>query len=185
MKKLLIILFLLPLMGCFSTPNSKFFVLEDFDISDISSKRLSIAVYDINVPDFIDKPQIVLQKPQSPELKISEFNRWATDLNVMIKNTLINNLSSALPNAKITSLNFGSNYQYVVKVNIEKLNGWFNDLAYLKVNWQILNSRGKVLYSKDSEYSTDVKNTYESYVKAQSTLLADLSKDIAVQLSKM
>lgn len=185
MKKLFLSILLLPLLGCFSTPNSNFFVLEPIDIPTVSSKKTTITVYDVNIPDFIDRPQIVLQKPNSPKITISEFNRWATDLNVMIKNTLIADLKSALPNAKIIPLNFGSNYQYVIKINIEELNGWFNDTAHLKINWQILKQSGKVLYSQNLQYTALAGKNYESYVQAQSKLLSNLSQDIAQKLSKM
>ena len=185
MKKLFLIFLIHLLFGCFSTPNSNFFILEKSDLQEISAKTFIIAVYNINIPDFIDKPQIVLQKPNSPEIKISEFNRWATDLSTMFKNTLINNLSQTLPNAKIIPLTYGSVYKYTIKIDVEKMSGWLNDSAYLNINWQILNSNGKSIYSQNLQYTAPTGKTYESYVKAQSKLLKNLSEDIALKLSKM
>ena len=185
MKKLFLIFLIHLLFGCFSTPNSNFFILEKSDLQEISAKKIIVAVYNINIPDFMDKPQIVLQKPNSPEIKISEFNRWGTDLSTMFKNVLISNLSQTMPNTKFVPLAYGTNYKYTIKIDIEKFNGWLNDSAYLNVNWQILNSNGKTIYSQNLQYITPSGKTYESYVKAQSKLLKDLSKDIALKLSEM
>ena len=116
MRKILYILCCLLISGCFSTPDSNFYMLQSTLNQSISDKEINIGVYDISLPEYIDKPQIVLQNPNTPELSISEFNRWGSDLSIMIKNTIINNLSTAFPKAKTTPLSYGANYNYIIKI---------------------------------------------------------------------
>ena len=151
----------------------------------ISNKKLKIGIYDISLPEHIDKPQIVLQKENSPDLKVAEFNRWGADLSIMIKNTIINNLSAALPNAIIVPLSYGANSEYIVKINIEKLTGWLNNKAILKANWQILNTTSKTIIAETSTFENSAGKNYSSYVIAQSNLLSELSLNIANKLKNL
>ena len=151
----------------------------------ISNKKLKIGIYDISLPEHIDKPQIVLQKENSPDLKVAEFNRWGADLSIMIKNTIINNLSAALPNASIVPLSYGANSEYIVKINIEKLTGWLNNKAILKANWQILNTTSKTIIAETSTFENSAGKNYSSYVIAQSNLLSELSLNIANKLKNL
>ena len=86
--------------GCFYTPNSNFYMLQTTADKVVSNKKLKLQIYDILVPEYIDKPQIVLQKPKYPELEISEFNRWGANLSSMVKNIIIDDLAINLPNAE-------------------------------------------------------------------------------------
>lgn len=188
MKKFAVLLLLLPMLqGCFSsTPNSRFYLLENPAESQIVSKRkISIAVQDIIIPQYLEKPQIILQRPNSPELEISEFNRWASDLNYMLQNLLIGNLQNALPNATIKPLAFGATTNVVVKVNLEKFGGWFNENAYIKGNWQIINTYGKVLAQKNFNLTQPAGPNFSTYVKSLSIMWNEVAIDIAQTINKL
>jgi len=177
MKKIVLFLMILMLEGCFfATPNSTFYLLESTNTaSSISKKKINIAVYDITLPDYLQKPQIVLQKSDSPELQVSEFNRWASDLESMIQNTLIEDLQTIMPQSTIKPLLYGSNAQYIIKVNIEKMSGYFGQDAVLRGVYQILTPSNKVIKQSDFEFKTPAGRKYADYAKAQSRLLADLA----------
>lgn len=180
MKHVLLITALFLLNGCFSsTPNSRFYLLESLETQVFSQNKFSIAVQNISIPAYLEKPQIVLQNKNSPELKISEFNRWASDLNTMLKNVLIENLQKEFPNALVKPLSYGTTSKYVVKINIEKLSGWLNKDASLVGNYQILSSTGRLLGESDFDLSTSAGKTYADYVSAQSLLLRQLSEKIS------
>lgn len=188
MKKIFALISLLPLFtGCFfTTPDSRFYMLENTkNPAAVSDKKINIAVQDINFPQYLDRPQIVLQQPNNPEIKMAEFDRWAADFGTMLQNRLIGNLQSALPKADIKPLTFGNKPEFIVKLSIEKFGGWLNETAYLQGNWQILNSRGKVLSEQNFSLSGKVGKNYGSYVQAQSRLLAQVAGDIAEQIGKL
>jgi len=187
MKKISCLLMLFALAGCFfSTPQSRFYILETTDSRQIvSTRKINIAVADITIPAYLDQPQIVLQKQGSPELKISEFNRWASDLNTLLKNQMIGDLRTMLPQAVIKPLSYGTTPLYIVRINLEKLIGWPGEDAYLNGSWQILNSRGKILYEQNFNRKLFAGKSFDSYVAAQSQMWADTAREIAVKIAAM
>lgn len=187
MKKIFTVFCLLFLSGCFSsTPNSNFYLLESLsETSPVSQRKMNIAVQDILLPEYLQRPQIVLQAEGNPELKISEFNRWASPLEEMIQNAIIEDLRQNMPKSVVKPLVFGGGSQYVVKINIEKMGGYFKQKAYLTGNWQILSASGRVLRQKDFYFEDLTDTTYGSYVVAQSRLLGKLSEDVAQVLSQL
>ena len=184
MKKILILATIFVLFGCFGhTPNSKFYLLENLkETAVVSTKNVNIAVTDINLPVYLQKPQIILQNGSSPELDVSEFNRWASDLTSMLQNTLIEDLQQAFPNAEIKTLLYGSHPQFIVKVNIEKLSGWLGKKALLNGSFQIVNAQNKVLAEQNFAKKASAGKTYETYVKAQSKLWAEVAAEIATRI---
>ena len=180
MKKFAVAVCIFLLAGCFSTKNSTFYLLESQGNAEpITQKKLSIAVQDISIPDYLQKPQIVLQSQDSPELKVSEFNRWGSDLPSMLQNTLIEDLQSLMPNAFIKPLMFGQTAQYTIQINIEKLSGYLKEQAVLKGSYKIVLPNGKLFKEENFDLSTPAGKTYASYVTAQSKLISDLAQEIA------
>lgn len=184
MKKYALLFVSLFLSGCFSsTPDSRFYLLGNPRPAEVvSTKKINIAVQDVIVPSYLDRPQIVLQQQDSPELKISEFDRWASDLNTMLQNLLIDDLQSALPNAIVKPLSYGSTPRYIVKLNIEKFSGWLRDKAYFKGSWQILNAKGRILYEQEINLSHKIGKTYGNYVEAQSQMLNEVANMVAKKI---
>ncbi len=180
MKKALILACCLVLGGCFfSTKNSTFYMLESIDATTYNTqKKFKIAIQDVRIADYLQKPQIVLQKENSPMLEISEFNRWGSDLEGMVQNVMIEDMQALLPKSSVKPLLYGNSADYIIKVNIEKMRGYFLEKAELKGTWQILSAKGKLLKSRDFSLKTDAGKTYASYVKAQSGLVYKLSEDI-------
>ena len=185
MKKIIVCVMSLMLSGCFaSTKDSNFYVLESQTPTEILHIRTSLAVENIGLPDYLQKPQIVLQKSDSPELKISEFNRWASDLENMVQNTLIEDLAAIAPKSDIKPLAYGIKTRYVIKINIEKMSGYFNEQAVLKGTYYILSTSGQLLKQSDFELETDCGKNYADYVRAQSTLVAKLAEQLIKALPR-
>ena len=184
MKKYVAAICVLLLTGCFfSTKNSTFYLLEtQGTVEPVTQKKFSIAVQDISIPDYLQKPQIVLQAQDSPELKVSEFNRWGSDLQGMLQNTLIEDLQNLMPNAFIKPLMFGQSAQYTLQINIEKLSGSLKEQAVLKGTYKIVLQNGRILKEENFDLSTPAGKTYGSYVTAQSNLLARLAQEIALNM---
>jgi len=184
MKKYITAICVLLLTGCFfSTKNSTFYLLESQGaVEPVTQKKLSIAVQDISIPDYLQKPQIVLQSQDSPELKVSEFNRWGSNLQGMLQNTLIEDLQSLMPNAFIKPLMFGQSAQYTLQINIEKLSGSLKEQAVLKGTYKIVLPKDKVFKEENFDLRTPAGKTYASYVTAQSKLISELARKIALDM---
>lgn len=187
MKKLVIFVISFVLFGCLGrTPDSKFYLLESTNqMAVVSNRTVHLAVADVEIPDYLQKPQIVLQEGSDPKLDISEFNRWASDLSGMLQNTLIEDLQQALPQAEIKTLLYGSQPRFIIKVSLEKLSGWFNKDAVMSGSFQIVNAQGKVLIEENFSYSAPAGKTYETFVRAESALWSEVAAQIAVQINKL
>lgn len=172
------------LSGCLGrTPDSRFYILQS-NAEQVSTKKLALAVANVRLPQYVQKPQIVLRAPDSAELKISEFDRWGSPLSSMFQNTLIENLQISFPNAEVKPLAYGYNAQYIIKVSVDNFSGWLKDSAVLSGNWQIVNSSDKVLSQKSFSFKQKVGASYDSYVQTQSALLAQLSQEIAQSIAQ-
>lgn len=184
MKKYVAAICVLLLTGCFfSTKSSTFYLLESQNaLEPMSAKQVNIAIQDISIPDYLQKPQIVLQAHDSPELKVSEFNRWGANLQGMLQNTLIEDMQSLMPNAFIKPLMFGQTAQYTIQINIEKLSGYLKQQAVLKGTYKIISPNGKILKEENFDLSTPAGKTYGSYVTAQSNLIAALAQEICAKV---
>ena len=75
------------LNACFTgrSPDSTFYLFEQMAQKSLSNKKTAILIEKIKVPALVDKPQIVLKKENSPEVIISEFDRWGEPLPNMIR----------------------------------------------------------------------------------------------------
>ena len=177
------------LTGCFSgrTPDSKFFMMEQVEgNSIISDKKLSIQVEQILIPDLIYKPQIVLKDADSMEINVSEFNRWAEPLPDVLRQTLIDDLQSYLPNAYITPIQYTNSLssQYVLNIEVNHLIGTFDGKALLDVWWSVQDGSGRLLFKEKTKLEKEMQDSYSDYVYVQSQLVNDLAKVIATKVSK-
>ena len=177
------------LTGCFSgrTPDSKFFMMEQVKGNEvISEKKLSIQVEQILIPDLIYKPQIVLKDADSFEVNVSEFNRWAEPLPDALRQTLIDDLQSCLPNAYIAPVQYTNSLlsQYVLSIEVNHFIGTFDGKALLDVWWSVQDSTGRLLFKEKTKLEREMQDSYSDYILTQSQLVNELAKVIATKISK-
>jgi uncharacterized lipoprotein YmbA len=188
-KKLCVLMLAFCLSGCFAfrtTPTSRFYLLESpKNLQAVSLIKKNIAIQDVSVPEYVDRPQLVLKVPDTAELQIAEFDRWGSDFQTMIQTTLIEDLQRALPRSSVGRLLYGSNASYVVKIQIDTFSGTLDRVASLGGNFKILNLSGKILAERNFDLNRPIGRTYDSYATAQSALLAELAIQIAEVLSRL
>lgn len=189
MKKFFITLCCFLSSACFSpeTQVAKFYMLSSFaDEQPLATKKISVAVEPVTLPDYLDRPQIILRKENSSEMIISEENRWASSLSEMIQRVLANDLKKALPQSYVRADLFGEeNFNYLIDLEIDTMNGILGQKASLVVWWSISNGNGKVLFRQKSEFEAPYSSGYEEYVHLQSQLFNQLSQEIAQKLLTM
>lgn len=189
MRKIWLFVPFLFLSACIgTTQNSKFYYLQAENTTGYVNKSLkaTIGVREVNIPDYLDKPQIVTLKSGGVELDISELNRWSESLASMMQRVIANDLSYNLPNAVVKPrVSAREDFKYLVQVEIGKFEGAWNKTANLEAWWTITNSLGETLVQKRVSISTPMGDSYDEYVNAQSKLLAELSAQIAQGFSKL
>ncbi|MGN0919833.1 MAG: membrane integrity-associated transporter subunit PqiC [Alphaproteobacteria bacterium] len=187
MKKYLIIcVSLLALAGCFSgtTPPSQFYTLSPTLTESISDQQMIIGIDRIQVPRALERPQMLIADAHSPEMTVSELNRWIEPLPGLIQRTLIMDLNTALPNAQIRNKSFSNPPDdYSIFVDIIQLGAILNDKASLLADVNIRTANGQsVAYIKVNE-SVPIGGSYVDVANGQSTLIGHLATLIADKLA--
>ena len=178
------------LSSCFGgkSPSSSFYTL-DFgrNISALSNKKFNLFIDNVDVPDYLKQPQIVTIEPNRVEISRSEFNRWGAPLRDLIQRNLAENLNRYFPKAQImlSEANFSKDNYLTLRVDLNRLEGTWEQKAILDAEWAILDAKGREIVHERSSFSTPLGNTYEELVQKQSLLLSRLAEQIAQKLVRI
>jgi uncharacterized lipoprotein YmbA len=187
MKKIWVLVFILFINACcFHSPNATFYMMNSDGLEAISSKKLSVSVKSVKVPELLNKQQLVIYKKDSNEVNILEFSRWGENLPFVLQNVITNDLMVLLPNSFIKSTKFANDNQvYNVSVEINKIEAIPGDKVKIYVWWNIDSKNGVLLKRKQAEYEYVVNgNSIDELVKSENQAMHLLSKDIASTLVK-
>ncbi len=175
------------LTGCFggvSHPASFYMLAPDTTLPAVGHTKTSIGVLPVEVPDFLDKPQIVLNETDT-ELNISESNRWSEPISFVTQRVLVEDLQRLLPNAYVQTKGYDDNrFNRFIKVDISTMTGRLGGDATLSVWWTITNTSGQVITRNRFDKTIKVGQTYADYVQSQSILWGELSRVIASRMTK-
>lgn len=182
------------IMGCASTPPSKFYTLNAIETQESQQKRsdalqqVAIRIGSIEIPDYLDKSQMATRTSRS-ELKYDEFNRWAGSLKDNISSVLAENLSRLLSTDRVFVHPWISHdsVPYCLHVEIIRLDAVPDDAVTMKARWTISGDRGKKEYiTRTSEFTEKIReNTYGMMVEAMSRTFEKLSQEIASEMKKL
>ncbi|MBR1777247.1 MAG: membrane integrity-associated transporter subunit PqiC [Alphaproteobacteria bacterium] len=171
--------------ACGSTRPSTFYVLDSSDLpmQSITLKnadKILIGIEPVIIPNYLDKPQIVIRQPDSVTLTASEFNRWAEQISDVFPRVLANSISECMgyPAAKQINLNRDL-FPYRLFVEVLRFDAAFKKEAVLDTWWTIMSNSGNVLYRTRSTLIEPVGDDYDSVVLAEQKLLKELGRIIA------
>ncbi|MBP5429591.1 MAG: membrane integrity-associated transporter subunit PqiC [Elusimicrobiaceae bacterium] len=189
MRLLKIIIPCLLLGACFwgTSQNAKFYTQSATATQTLSSDYVAfVGVNRVQLPRFMDRPQILTQVKDSSQVNISEYNRWVELPSVLATRVLTEDLGILLPAAQIKMNQFqGEGFDRVVSVEVIEMNAILGDKAEL-VAWYTVknNSTKKILTRQKFESTMEIGKTYDDLAQGYSTLLAQLSQEIASVLIK-
>ncbi len=184
-----IIIMISLLLGCStSSPTPKYFTLSSLASSkaaDISHSRSSAAVIGVGpveIPDYLDKPQIVTRTATN-ELLLSEFNLWGGSLKADVMRVIIEDTSSFLGSEPVTIVAWRAHVPgfYRIPIYFSRLDVIPDGTVSLNAKWGIVAKDGKTIETmQESSITKPVKGKeYNDIVNAMSDVLADFSKEIA------
>lgn len=183
---------LLMVQGCASTPPPKFFVLSS--LSDLqqdapvrkAENPLVIGIGPVNIPDYLDRMQIVLRTGQS-SLEISEYNRWAEPLDKSIGRVLGDNLGRLLETHNLVFYPWPSTTHIDCQVTVEvmRFDGAPSQKARLEACWTLWGSNPKQVLARRSSTLTEPVDgpSFEALVGALSRLMTSFSREIAATVT--
>ncbi len=184
-------LLVLILIGCASSPPSKFYQFSAVNSKAAETQRAPgqdsevVSVGPLRIPDYLDRPQIVTRSGQN-ELRISEFDRWAGSIENDIIQVLVEDISAQLPANRFFVIRWSPllesrlSSSYRVEMFVNRFEGPLGGEVTLGAQWVILGKDKNVLARKESHVVEKVNSSsYEAYVEAMSRAIARLSREIA------
>lgn len=167
-----------------TSKNAKFYTMTPIPGPVVSENyNTSVGVNRIQLPKYMERPQIVTQRNNSAQVNISEFNRWVETPSILATRTLAADLSMLLPSAQIAQTHLkGGKFAQTVTLEIVRLNATLGEQVELTVWCTVKDNEGKVQSHQKFEYTVSIGKTYDELAQVYSQLLADVSRDIAMML---
>ncbi len=188
MKLLKIIIPCLLLGACMfgTSKNAKFYTLSSTVEAPLCADYAAfVGVNRVQLPKYMDRPQIITQHKTSPQVNVSEYNRWVEPPAVLITRVLTDNLNELLPTAQIKINHLkGEPFDKTVAVEIMALSAVLGEQAELSAWYVVKDYSGKVLAQQKFTSTVQIGKTYDDLAQGYSELLGQLSQEIAGALIK-
>ncbi len=150
--------------------------------------NLSIGVGPLTFPKTIDRPHIVT-RTSTYKLRVAEFHRWGGSLHEDFLNVLCENMALLLGTNQAEPYPWETYFKprWQLYITVRRFDGILGEQARLNVMWRLTNRKsGKTVLVRQSEFKEAVSGSdYESFVSAQSRVLAAFSREIALEIAKL
>jgi uncharacterized lipoprotein YmbA len=168
------------LAGCASPP-SNLYTLSATGAPGAPSSDLSVAVGPVYVPASVDRPEIVVTTGPN-QVRLEEFNRWASPLENEISRTVAENLVGMLGTPHVTEApqTLSADAQFRVVIEVQRFDSAPGQAAALDAVWSVRRVKDGKTRTGRTTVSEAVEGTaYDGLVAAHSRAIARLSQDIA------
>jgi uncharacterized protein len=169
------------IVGCVSTPDARFFTLNATIDRAAESSTLSVVVGPVSVPAAVDRPQIVVSTGPN-QVRVDDFNRWASPLQSNISRVVADNLVSILGTPRVTVFpqTLSSSADYQAAVEVQSFGSALGEAATLDAVWTVRRVKdGKLQTGRTTVREPAPEKGYEALAAAHSRAAARLSQDIA------
>ena len=168
--------------GCASTPPSHFYTLSATAApSTAAASSLVIVIGPVSVPAVVDRPEIVVSSGPN-ELKLDEFNRWASPLQDNLSRVIAENLVAILGTRRVTLFPQMPSIaaQYRVAIEVHGFESAIGTSTTLDAVWTVRRTTdGSAEPGRTSVRESVLSNSYDAVAAAHSLAVARLSQDIA------
>ncbi len=182
MKKSILFSFftLLLLSACSKSPSANFYLLPAPEAQAQGVNLTLLLVQKPQMPEYLQRAQMVLRSDNSPEVKIEEYHRWAEDLSSAFQRVLCNALDNELLDKNIDAApaRIGVLSPYKLNIYVNTFEGDLDKSASIDVAWSVdVNNRTqfKGIYKE----SLATENSYTDLVNTQARLIENLALSIA------
>lgn len=186
------LLLALLLGGCLgrSSPNVTYFSLLSMEqlgeVQAVASLAdVNLGIGPVEIPDSLKRSQIATRS-HGNQHEFDEFNRWAGVLEKDITMVMGDNLGHLLGVDKVADFPWMNYFKptYRVIVIVQQLDGALGGEATLAARWTVADAEGKeLLAARKSVHSQQLEDaSYAALIKAESQLIATLSKEIAAEI---
>jgi len=188
------LLSMLLVSGCATTSRSvDFYTLSPTAVAGApespaaSCRDVVIGIGPVVWPQYLDRPQIVTRHSAN-RISFDEFHRWAGPFKEDFQRVLIEDLSRDLQTDYVIKYPgmVGYKLRYRVLVHIDQFDGQPGDAVTLKAAWTVVEQSGDKDEPRKHESLINKAapgEGYEAMVVAASAAVAELSRQIAAELS--
>ena len=167
--------------GCGSTPPSRFYTLGSAGAPVTTSSELSVAVGPVSVPAIVDRPQIVVTTGPN-QVRLDEFNRWASPLQDNISRVVAENLVAMLGTPRVTRFlqSADADAAFRVAIEVQRFDSTPGEAATLDAVWTVRRTKdGRSETGRTAVREPEQDKGFEALAAAHSRALARMSRDIA------
>jgi uncharacterized lipoprotein YmbA len=168
-----------------STPPSHLYTLSrtatESTKTDPSSSGLFVVVGPVSIPASVDLPQIVVRTGPN-QVRVEEFNRWASPLQSGITHVVAENLVVLLgtPRVGLFQQSQDAEADYRVTIDVQTFESAPGDAATLSALWIVRRVKdGKTQTGRTAVREPTHSNGYDAIAAAHSRALGRMSQDIA------
>ncbi|MBE6442276.1 MAG: membrane integrity-associated transporter subunit PqiC [Desulfovibrio desulfuricans] len=167
---------LLLLAACGRSAPTRYYLLESAHtpLQADALPAANLRVAQVTVPNYLDRNGIVSRADGSPELVVSQFHAWAEPVAVGVRRLMQEGLGAPLLAAGVNVPAPGDDAaaDYILFVDVQRLDGDFNASAVLEARWTLRDSRdntlGKGIYADREEVPG---TAYDTLAAAESRML--------------
>lgn len=179
-------------LGPGTTQSPRLFVLTatavpSSDEASTSGHRLGVGP--VQIPERLQRPQILTRLTAPNEIALSDFSRWAEPLEGSVARVLTENLSKLTATHQVFLYPWSkrANVNLQIEVDVLHFEGQVGEPVKLIARWRLLDSSGQELSTpRLSQYTEPTRaNTIEAMVAAMSRTLGALSAEIAAEITNI
>ena len=175
-----------PLAACTRTMPTRYYTLETELPPPPRRRPLSLALAEVGLPDYLDRPEIVT-RPGAMQMQIAEFDRWSGSLKLMVQRVLGEALSRASGADEMILLPQYHDLRYdtLVDVQIQRFDVDAAGQAVLETRTRLFGAGGNKLISSRAQHFTErgaPPPNYVGVVAAMSRTIDDLARSVAASL---
>jgi uncharacterized lipoprotein YmbA len=167
--------------GCSSTPASRFYTLSADTAPAATASDLSVAVGPVSVPAVVDRPQMVVRVGPN-QVRLEEFNRWASPLQNSIARAVAENLVTMLgtPRVTLSQQTVSADADYRAAIEVQRFESAPGEAATLEAVWMVNRIKDGVSRTgRTTAHEPTPDRSFDSLAAAHSRAVARLSRDIA------
>lgn len=167
--------------GCASTPPSRFYTLSAVAVPAAAPSNVSVAVGPVSVPADVDRPQFVVSAGPN-QVRLDEFNRWASPLQNGISRVVAENLVMLLGTPRVTLFpqTLSADADYRAAIEVQSFASAPGEAAMLDAVWTVRRMKdGKTATGRTTVREPVQEKGFDALAAAHSRAVGRLSQDLA------
>ncbi|MBL8529756.1 MAG: membrane integrity-associated transporter subunit PqiC [Burkholderiales bacterium] len=167
--------------GCASTPPSRFYTLSAVAVPAAAPSNVSVAVGPVSVPADVDRPQFVVSAGPN-QVRLDEFNRWASPLQNGISRVVAENLVMLLGTPRVTLYpqTLSADADYRAAIEVQSFASAPGEAAMLDAVWTVRRMKdGKTATGRTTVREPVQEKGFDALAAAHSRAVGRLSQDLA------